>query len=319
MALLIREEDVRRLLTMDDTLEVVEEVFRQQAQGQALNRSRTRFHIPGKGSMQLMSGAAFYGKVMGLKVYTAFRSGARFLVLLFSAETGDLLSLVQADHLGRMRTGAASGVATKYMAREDAGAVGIIGSGGQAATQLSAICGVRNISKIRVYSRRPEPRNAFCDKMSLDLGVEVVPAETAQQAVEGADIIVTITGSRDPVVSGEWIGDGVHVNAAGSNALVRREVDDALVRKCDIIVVDSRDQARIECGDLLFCAERGIVQWDALPELGEVVTGKAEGRRSAKDVTLFESQGVAIEDVATASKLLDLAREHGAGEEIDVF
>ena len=144
MTLIIREDEVSRLLTMQDTLDAVEGSFRSQGEGTSVNRPRRRFHIPGRGNMQLMSGVCYYREAMGLKVYTAFRTGTRFMVLLFSAETGDLLAIVQADHLGRMRTGAASGVATKYLAKESAKTVGMIGSGGQAATQLEAVCAVRN-------------------------------------------------------------------------------------------------------------------------------------------------------------------------------
>ncbi|MFQ5873441.1 MAG: ornithine cyclodeaminase family protein [Dehalococcoidia bacterium] len=318
MALFIREEEVQKLLTMKDTLDVVEEAFRQQAQGQAINRPRSRIHVGGKGSLQLMSGAAFHQQVMGLKVYTAFRSGTRFLVLLYSSETGELLAVVQADHLGRMRTGAASGIATKYMAREDAGTVGIIGTGWQAVTQLAAVCEVREIKKAKAFSRRPEGRSAFCEQMSTELGIDVVPVESAQEAVHGAEIVVTITNAREPVISGEWVEEGAHVNAAGSNSLNRSEIDDALVRKCDIIVVDSREQARIECGDLLSAIERGLTHWEEMGELGEVVVGRVTGRSTTKDVTLFESQGLAIEDVATAARVLELARENGVGEEIPV-
>ena len=318
MTLLIREEDVRQLLTMEDTLDAVEEVFCQQAQGQAINRPRSRIHVEGKGSLQLMSGADFHRQVIGLKVYTAFRSGTRFHVLLYSAETGELLAMMEADYLGQMRTGAASGVATKYMARADAETVGVISTGRQASTQLAAVCAVRGIKKVKAFSRRPEGRAAFCEAIAKALDVGVVPAESAQEAVHGVDIVITITNSRDPVVGGEWISQGVHINAAGSNSLNRREIDDGLVRKCDVIVVDSREQAKIECGDLLSPAERGIVDWEGVRELRDVVSGRVPGRNAAQEITLFESQGLAIEDVATAAKVLELAKEKGVGEALRI-
>ena len=215
--------------------------------------------------MQLMSGICFYRDAMGLKVYTSYRTGTRFMVLLFSADTGDLLSIVQADHLGRMRTGAASGVATKHLAKGSAATtVGMIGSGGQAATQLEAVCAVRNINSARVFSRRPEPLAAFCNTMSRKLAIDVSPAPSPEDAITGADVIITITNSRDPVVKGEWIAEGVHVNAAGSNSLVRKEIDNDAVRKSDIITVDSREQAQLECGDLLVAAERGVINWETV-------------------------------------------------------
>ena len=319
MTLIIREEEVTRLLTMQDTLDAVEGSFRSQGEGTSINRPRRRFHIPGRGNMQLMSGVCYYRDAMGLKVYTSFRTGTRFMVLLFSAETGDLLSIVQADNLGRMRTGAASGVATKYLAKEGASTVGMIGSGGQAATQLEAVSAVRNIKSARVYSRRPEPLAAFCTTMSEKLRIDVSPAHSPEEAVTGADVIVTITNARDPVVKGEWVSEGAHINAAGSNSLVRKEIDNDSVRKSDIITVDSREQARLECGDLLVAAERGVVNWETVTELGDVVSGKTPSRTSDSQITLFESQGLAIQDVATATKLYELALANGLGQEIDIF
>ena len=319
MTLIIREDEVARLLTMQDTLDAVEASFRSQGEGASVNRPRRRFHIPGRGNMQLMSGICYYREAMGLKVYTSFRTGTRFMVLLFSAETGDLLAIIQAEYLGRMRTGAASGVATKYLARESARTVGMIGSGGQAATQLEAVCAVRNIQSAKVYSRRPEPLAAFCERMSQKLSIDVSPAPSPEEAITNADVIVTITNARDPVVKGEWISEGVHINAAGSNSLVRKELDNDAVRKSDIITVDSREQAQLECGDLLIAAERGAVNWETVTELGEVVSGKTPGRTSDTQVTLFESQGLAIQDVATATKIYELAQENGLGQEIDIF
>ena len=269
--------------------------------------------------MQLMSGVCYYRDAMGLKVYTSFRTGTRFMVLLFSAEIGDLLSIVQADNLGRMRTGAASGVATKYLAKESARIVGMIGSGGQAATQLEAVSAVRNIESARVYSRRPEPLAAFCTTMSEKLGIDVSPAPSPEEAVTGADVIVTITNARDPVVKGEWVSEGAHINAAGSNSLVRKEIDNDSVRKSDIITVDSREQAQLECGDLLVAAERGVVNWETVTELGDVVSGKTPSRTSDSQITLFESQGLAIQDVATATKIYELALANDLGQEIDIF
>ena len=319
MTLLVRESEVVQLLTMEHTLHAVEGAFRSQGEGTSINRARRRFHVPGKGNMQLMSGVCYYRDAMGLKVYTSYRSGTRFMVLLFSAESGDLLAIVQADHLGRMRTGAASGVGTKYLAKEGAEVVGMIGSGGQAVTQLEAVCAVRNIETAKVYSRRPEPLAEFCDSMSKKLGIDVSPASSPEDAVTGADVVVTITNARDPVVNGEWIGEGAHINAAGSNSLVRKEIDGEAVRKCGLITVDSREQARLECGDLLVAAERGAVNWETLTELGDVVSGRAPGRTSDSQITLFESQGLAIQDVATAMRIYELAQEKGLGQDIDVF
>ena len=198
--------------------------------------------------------------------------------------------------------------------------MGMIGSGGQAATQLEAVCSVRDIEKAKVYSRRPEPLAEFCKSMSQKLGIDVSSASSPEDAVTGADVVVTITNARDPVVNGEWIGEGAHINAAGSNSLVRKEIEGEAVRKCGLITVDSREQAQLECGDLLVAAERGAVHWETLTELSDVVSGRAHWPHLRdSQITLFESQGLAIQDVATAMRIYELAREQNLGQEIDVF
>jgi ornithine cyclodeaminase/alanine dehydrogenase-like protein (mu-crystallin family) len=314
MALFLREDDVARLLPMREALEAVEEVFRLHGSGGAVNQARSRVRLPGS-VLHVMSGGVIDLNVVGLKAYTTTRQGARFVVLLFQADTGVLLAVMEADRLGQTRTGAASGVATKYMARIDARAVGLIGTGWQARAQLAAVCSVRSITEVKAYSRHEERRRQFCAEMSAELGVPVTPAGSAEEAAREADIVVTITNAREPVLYGAWLKPGAHVNAAGSNALIRCEIDEETVRRARLIAVDAKDQARIECGDLLGPVERGIIHWDQVRELGEVVAGRIPGRTSAEDITLFESQGLAIEDVAVAARVYARAREAGVGED----
>jgi ornithine cyclodeaminase/alanine dehydrogenase-like protein (mu-crystallin family) len=255
---------------------------------------------------------------MGLKAYATVRGSAKFVVLLFSTETGALLAVIEADRLGQMRTGAASGVATKYLARPDADRVGCYGTGWQARSQLEAVCAVRRVREIRVYGRDPERRARFAEEMTSGLGVSVTAVERPEAAARDASILVTITGSKTPVLEGRWIAPGAHVNAAGSNALQRAELDVEAVRRAGLVVTDSLEQARLECGDLVVPIEQGVIRWEDVRELGEVVAGKRPGRRSPEEITLFESQGVAMEDVAVAARLVARARERQAGREIPI-
>jgi len=317
VALLLTEQDVARLLPMDLALEAVEEAFRWQGQGKVVNRPRVRLKVPG-GLLHVMPAAAPEARVMGLKAYATTRGGARFVVLLFSAESGELLAVMEADRLGQMRTGAASGVATRYLARPDAETVGIYGTGWQARSQLEAVSAVRKIREVRAYGRDPERRQAFAREMAGRLGVPVIPVERPEEAARGASILVTITNSRTPVLQGAWLEPGAHVNAAGSNALERAELDVEAVRRAALIVVDSLEQARLECGDLVAPIEQGATRWEAIRELGEVVAGNHPGRPGPEAITLFESQGVAMEDVAVAVRVWERARAEGVGQALPI-
>lgn len=317
MALLLTEADVTALLPMPLALEAVEEVFRWQGEGKLTNRPRVRLPVPG-GLLQVMPAAVPEARVMGLKAYATVRGQAKFVVLLFSTESGALLAVIEADRLGQMRTGAASGVATKYLARRDADRVGCYGTGWQARSQLEAVCAVRRVREVRVYGRDPERRARFAEEMSATLGVPVTPADRPEAVAREASILITITGSKTPVLEGRWIMPGAHVNAAGSNALQRAELDVEAVRRASLVVTDSLEQARLECGDLVAPIEQGVLRWEDVHELGEVVAGKRPGRRGPDDVTLFESQGVAMEDVAVAARLVARARERQTGREIPI-
>lgn len=313
MALLLREEDVAQLLPMAEAVEAVEDAFLRQGLGAATNKPRSRVRLPA-GTLHTMAAGLPSQGVLGLKAYTSFGQGLHFVVLLYSAESGELLAVMEANHLGQLRTGAASGVATKHMARPNACRVGIVGSGGQARTQLLGVGAVRAIDRVTAFSRRQEPLREFCREMTHALEIEVIPATSAQAAIEGADIIVTATTAREPILRGEWLEPGVHINAVGSNYAIKREVDDDVVRRADMIVVDSREQAREESGDLLVPLARGVVLWEAIRELGEVVAGHIPGRRRDEDITLFKSHGIALEDVAAAARVYQKAKALGRGE-----
>jgi ornithine cyclodeaminase/alanine dehydrogenase-like protein (mu-crystallin family) len=238
------------------------------------------------------------------------------IVMLYDYETGGLLSCMEAGRLGQIRTGAASGVATKYMAKEDAAIVAVIGSGFQARTQLEAVCSVRDIKAVKVFSRREERREEFAKRSSESLNVEVKAVDSAQECVEGADVVIVITSAREPALLGEWLSPGAHINAAGGNHWMRREIDEEAVLRSEVIVVDDLDQAKIECGDLLWLEPRGSFRWDMAKELQDVVAGRVQGRPSANSITLFESMGLALEDIAAAQLVHTKAKEQGIGQEL---
>ena len=318
MALLLRENDVIELLDIETAITAVEEVLRDQAEGSATNRPRYRVAMPASQLHVMAAGDKRLG-VTGLKVYTASRKGTRFLVLLYDSESGDMIAMIEADRLGQMRTGAASGVATKYMARADAETVGIFGTGWQAESQLMAVCAVRRIKSITVYGRNAERRAGFARKMTWLLRVDAKPAESPEEATRGQSIVITATSAREPVLKGEWIEPGTHLNVVGSNFLSKSEVDVETIKRAAIIAVDSLEQSRIEAGDLMPAIERGVIGWESVTELGRIVAGRDSGRTSDDEITLFKSNGIALEDISTALRVYNLARERGVGEEIDLW
>jgi alanine dehydrogenase len=317
MALLLREHDVEKLLTMPMTLELIERVHREYSTGNAIDVPRERTRLP-KATLHVLQGAVPSANVLGYKAYTSSREGVRFIVYAFNAERGNLDIVVEANHLGMMRTGAAGGVAAKWLARPDAKVVGIFGCGWQAQGQLEALAAVRKLERVKVYSRTAEKVAKFCDRMSKKLSLAVVPAASPEDAVKGSDIVVTITTSATPVFAGEWLAPGTHVNAAGSNSLLRREIDETTVQRANPVVVDSRPSALKEAGDLLPALEKGRLHAGMLTELGEVIAGIRPGRKTPEQITLFESQGMAMQDLIIAAELAKLARSQGVGSEVDL-
>ena len=311
------EDDVAELLTMKDAVACVDEAFRLLASGDAMNKPRQRVRVDKLLLHVLPAGSATLGYV-GLKAYTTGPSGARFYFLMFHASSGELVSLMEADRLGQIRTGAASGVATRYLAREAASRVGIYGTGWQARSQLEAIAVVRSIESVAAYGRDRERREKFCDEMSETLGLPVTPCDSPEAVTAAADIIVTVTNSREPVLKGEWLRPGQHINAAGSNNLRRLEIDADAVTRSSFIATDSVEQAKIECGDLAAVVDSGGITWNDVHELADVVAGNTTGRQSDDDIMLFESQGMAIEDVAVAKHVYEAGREQGRGKTLDM-
>ena len=315
--LLLNEDEVRRLITIDLALEAVEAGLRKLGldEAQLIGRQRA---VTDHATLHVMAATAKSLGVMGAKVYATGRKGAAtFLVPLFDGKTSQLLSLIQADYLGQARTGAASGIATKYMARSDATELGIFGSGKQAKTQVEAMCKVRKIRRVSVFSPNEERRKAFAVEMSERCQVEVVPVSRPEAAAQDMDIICTATTSREPVLLGHWVPQGCHINAAGSNFLGKSEIDVAVLRKCTDVVVDSKDQARMEAGDFTQAIEDGALHWSDVRELGQVIVGRFPVRKHAQDITLFESLGIAVEDIALAGRVYQKAIAEGVGRFIE--
>ncbi|HVB11046.1 MAG TPA: ornithine cyclodeaminase family protein [Bacillota bacterium] len=305
MALWLNEDEIVACLSMEDAIAALREAFAD-PKAQVLPRWRGR----GERAQYSVMAAALPGLgICGLKQYMGGAGRTRFVVLVHDMNTGELLGLLEADHLGRIRTGAASGLATDLLARPDAEVFGCIGAGGQAATQVAAVLAVRpGIREVRVYSRTPERAQAFAAR----IGERARAVASAEEAVRGADIVTTITNARAPVLEGRWLGEGCHVNGAGSNVDGHAELDAEAVRRCSAIFADNVPGARTECGDLI----QAGVDWSQVHELGDLVAGRVPGRRARGDITLFESQGIALEDVAAGAAALKVARARGIGREV---
>jgi alanine dehydrogenase len=304
--LFLTEAEVRDLLPMAKAIELMEGLFHRLAVGESLNQPRRRLILPAGSVLHYM--AAADGAYFGTKVYATHpQHGAHFLFLLYRAADARPLAIFEANYLGQIRTGAASGYATKLLAREDSVTLGVIGSGFQARTQIAAMRAVRPIRQVKVWSRSEEKRRTFageCNALAVD---------SAKEAVQGADIVITATNSREPVLDDAWIGPGVHVNAMGSNQPQRRELPGELILRADLIAVDSIEQARMESGDLLLALHPD--RWGRnIVELKDVTL-----RPSATAITIFKSNGIAAEDVASAGYVYERALAEGRGKEIDVL
>jgi ornithine cyclodeaminase/alanine dehydrogenase-like protein (mu-crystallin family) len=313
--LYLTEAEVERVLTMELALDAVAAAFRKLAIDEAVNVPRQRCQTD-QVMLHVLPAAAKTLGVLGFKAYTTAKSGARFHVTLFDGKTGEMTTVLEADLLGQFRTGAASGVATKKLARADASTVGCLGTGKQARTQVLAVCKVRPMKKVLVYGRDAERRKAFAAQLAFQTGVEVVPVEKAEDAVKDVDVVITATNSREPVLRGQWLTEGQHVNLIGSNFLAKAEADVEVFRRATLVTADSKEQARLEAGDFVAALNDGVLQWSEIHDFPLVLVGKYPGRESPADVTVFKSLGLGIEDVALAAKVVELARKQGLGREI---
>jgi alanine dehydrogenase len=312
-AIYLSEGDVAELLPIEAAMSAVEAVLRMLGLGQAMNQPRQRVNI-GMTNLNVMSAAIPALGVLGAKNYTGgVEGGPRAYFLLFAAN-GDLISLMDADELGRIRTGATTGIGTKYLSRPDSKVAALIGTGFQAETQLRAMCVARRLEQVRVWSRRPDAVREFCERLQKELDVQLLPADDPRAAVDGADIVTTITTAKQPVLFGEWLSPGTHVNAAGNNRSFEREIDSLTVARSEVIFADSVAQSQIESGDLVLAAKDGVEVWDRVGELANLVAGRAAGRTAPGQITLFKSNGLALEDVAAAHYVYQEALRKGMGQ-----
>jgi ornithine cyclodeaminase/alanine dehydrogenase-like protein (mu-crystallin family) len=309
MPLYLEESDVEGLLSPAEMVDVVEACFRRMAAGAVENRPRYRLKLD-EGGLAVMAAADLELGYAGAKVYAAFRGGARFAVLLFRADSPELVAVVEADRLGQLRTGAASGVAARYLARAGAASLGVIGCGWQAETQVACIrAAAPSIERVVAYCRTEERLRAFCERHGAE------PGESHRDPAE-CDIVVTVTGSPDPVLRGEWLRPGALVCAVGANDLRRRELDNVALERASFVCCDSVEDARLESADLVEPVQSGVLDWLEVHELQEVVAGELRGRQADDDIVVFKSNGLAAWDVAAAVAAVERARERGVGSEL---
>jgi len=303
--------DIEPLANMADAIAVLEDAFSKWGKPGAFNLERRRMPRPGGKMAHILGGGAPGGGYFGIRTTGG---GIANTILLFSEKAGGVEALIDCSLISELRTGAASGVATKLLARQDARQVGIIGSGKTAFRQLEAVCSVRPIDRIRLLARNEEKRRQFAERSAKGLNVMVEPVMTAEQAIRDADIVITATNSPEPVFDGRWLAKGTHINAIGANALNRREVDDTTVLGAAIVAIDHRDQGKIEAGAIARLVDSGRLAWEQVSELGDIVQGKQPRRTDPRQITLFHSLGIGFEDVAYASILLERAKAAGLGQ-----
>jgi alanine dehydrogenase len=304
--LYLSESDISELVSPATAVEAVEACFRRMANGDVEIAPRRRLRLP-EGALADMAAADGELGLAGGKLYAATSEGATFVVCLFDSGTSELVAVIEADRLGQLRTGAASGVAARHLARNGARTLGVIGCGYQAETQVACIrAAVPSIEHVVAYCRTPENLAAFCGRTGAEAG------ESHRDAAQG-DVVATITTSRDPVLRGEWLGAGALVVAAGANVVTRRELDNAVLERASFVCCDWLEQAKLESGDLVEPVEAGVLDWLEVHELHEVVSGELGGRQSDDDIVVFKSNGLAAWDVALGAEAVRLARERGVG------
>lgn len=341
MVLVLKNEQIENLVPMGEEIEAIEQAFRELGEGVAMNAPRARLRVPWKEE----GGQYFFNNIMGLvpgmksmalRIDSSFSKEVEVagmkrrvypgdfvgLVFLFDMDTCELLAIMDDHVISALRVGATSGVATKYLARKDARVMGLLGSGDQARTQLTAAIAVRPLRKVKVYSPTREHREKFARQMSAECGVEVIPVGSAEEAIRGGDIVTAATNTVNPVVEGRWLEEGAHVNSivGGDGYLPRRELDDETISRSGLIVVGYKPQIfldrQAEFADRL---DRGLVKAEDLHELSELVTGRCRGRKDEKEITLFKNNtGMGIQFAATARKVYEKARERGIGTELSL-
>jgi len=325
MIVFLSECDVEAAIAMPEAMEIVESAFCDYALGQATLLPRMSETLPGTAGMFRVLGAYLPRQGMfGSKTLTGF-PGRRldgevyFTILLFETATGALKSVVSTNYLTGLRTGAASGVAAKYLALPNAHTLGMVGAGVQAWHQAEALCAVRDVHTAKVFSRDRQKSEKFAARMAQAFSIDAVVVNSAEEAVRESDLVVAATTASEPVIQGAWLMPGAHVSGIGANTRTKRELDASCFAVAKI-VADSREQAIAESGDLREAVESGAITADAVyAELGEVCAGQKPGRTSEDEITIFKSIGVALQDISVAAYLFDIAQRRGIGTLLDPF
>ena len=323
--LMVNQQEVQQWLSISECAEAMADIFKMLNRGNAVNPLRNIMWLPDKsgliGTMPAYLGDA---RVMGLKAISVFPGNHateydshQGTVMLFETQNGRLLAMMDAGKITAIRTAAVSAVATRLLASTDAENLAILGSGVQAATHLDAMRVVRNIKRVKVWSRNFDHAQSFAQRESTRLSLSIEAIENAERAVEEADIICTVTSSTDPILQGDWIAPGTHINAVGSSVPFARELDTAAVVKSKLFV-DRRESTLNEAGDFLFPQKEGAIN-DAhvLWEIGDILLDKVKGRESVNDITLFKSLGLAVEDVAAAHFIYQKLSKQGGGRWVE--
>lgn len=344
MVLVLKNDQMENLLPMAEEIDAIESAFRELGQGKAMNAPRARLRTPWKEE----GGQYYFNNIMGLvpgmksmalRIDSSFSKEVQVagskrrvypgdfigLVLLFDMDTCEILALMDDHFISTMRVGATSAVASKYLARKDARTMALLGSGEQAKTQLTAHAVVRKLNKVKVYSPTKENRERFAKEMSEETGIDVMPVNSAEEAMRDSDIVTAATNTVDPVIHGKWVEPGMHLNSivGGDGFLPRKELDDEAVLKASLIVVGYKRQIfldrQAEFHDRL---ERGLVKAENLHELADLVNGNCRSRQNDQEVTFFKNNtGMGIQFAATARKMYEKAKEKGIGVELplDLF
>ena len=316
MTLFLKDEDVAQCVTMDGMLEAIESMQQHYGNGEAHNMTRRKV-IANSGMLSVMGGGLFHLGLLGVKTYTVVKGSYSFQVSLYDANTGELLCYTQANRLGQLRTGASTGVSVKHLANPGDVTVGIIGTGGQAPTQLEAVSKVRNIKDVKAFSRTQDRREAFASKMTETMSLSVSAAASNEDAVRDCDVVLCVAATMDPVVEWAWLKEGSTVIGAGPTTWRAREVDEATIIGAGKIIVDSAEQAAIEAGDLCSAVDKGLIQWSKVHELRHVISGAVTGRDNQGQTVYAKIMGTGVADVAAAKLAYDCAKAKGLGQEMD--
>ena len=311
----VNEQEVGELLTIADAIPCVEQAFRDLAAGLAFDTPRQRTMTP-NGHLHILQAASTRLDLIGFKAYFPGRDARTFLLHLIDLEHGHLRGIIEADELGIRRTAAATAVAVQALSRQDASVIACFGSGRHAIAQLAAVAAVRRLKAVRIIGRTPARLDRFKADIATRFGLDAQIVQTAAEALDGADIVNIVTRSDMPLFDGRLLQKGQHINAVGSNALTRRELDLAAIKACDVIVVDSVEVAQREAGDLLPAIETGLLHWRNLADLGAVLTGERPGRTTREQITLFESQGMGLLDLYAGDQVITRALQRQVGVDL---